>query len=53
MALIVASERLGKIGDVFDAEAAELDGVNVPALIEGGHLTEEAAKKKNSDNKGA
>jgi hypothetical protein len=53
MALIIASERLGKIGDVFDAEAAELDGVNVPALIEGGHLTEEAAKKKNSDNKGA
>jgi hypothetical protein len=49
MALIVASERLGKIGDVFDAEAAELDGVNVPALIEGGHLIEETAKKKTSE----
>lgn len=49
MALIVASERLGKIGDVFNAEAAELDGVNVPALIEGGHLVEESKKKKVED----
>ena len=49
MTLVIASERLGKIGEVFDAEAAEADGVNVPALIEGGHLSEETAKKKTSE----
>lgn len=49
MALKIASERLGVIGDVFDAEAAEADGVNVPALIAGGHLVEESKKKKTED----
>lgn len=48
MALKIASERVGKIGDVFDAEAAEAEGVNVPALLEGGFIVEEK-KPKNTD----
>ena len=40
----ISSERLGKIGDFFDAAAAEKDGVNVLALIAGGFLTETSTK---------
>ena len=40
----ISSERLGKIGDFFDAAAAEKDGVNVLALIAGGFLSETATK---------
>ena len=49
MALKIGSDRLGKIGDVFDAEAAEADGINVPALIDGGFVVEETKKKKSED----
>jgi hypothetical protein len=49
MAYKIASERLGKIGDVFDAETAEAEGVNVPALIDGGFVVEETKKKKSED----
>jgi len=49
MALKIASERVGKIGDVFDGAEAEAAGVNVPALIEGGFLVEESKKKKAED----
>ena len=40
----ISSERLGKIGDFFDAAAAEKDGVNVLALIAGGFLAETSTK---------
>jgi hypothetical protein len=49
MAYKIASERVGKIGDVFDAETAEAAGVNVPALIDGGFVVEETKKKKSED----
>lgn len=49
MAYKIASERVGKIGDVFDAAAAEAEGVNVPALIDGGFVVEETKKKKSED----
>ena len=49
MALKIASDRLGKIGDVFDAEAAQAEGINVPALIDGGFVVEETKKKKSED----
>lgn len=49
MAYKIASERLGKIGDVFDAAVAEAEGVNVPALIDGGFVVEETKKKKSED----
>ena len=40
----ISSERLGKIGDFFDAAAAEKDGVNIAALIAGGFLSETSTK---------
>jgi hypothetical protein len=40
----ISSERLGKIGDFFDAAAAEKDGVNIAALIAGGFLAETSTK---------
>jgi len=40
----ISSERLGKIGDFFDAADAEKDGVNVLALIAGGFLAETSTK---------
>jgi hypothetical protein len=40
----ISSERLGKIGDFFDAAAAEKDGVNVLALIAGGFIAETSTK---------
>jgi hypothetical protein len=49
MALKIASERVGKIGDVFDVAEAEAAGVNVPALIDGGFVVEETKKKKSED----
>lgn len=47
MAYKIASERLGQIGATFDADAADAEGVNVPALLDGGHIVEE--KKSKSD----
>jgi hypothetical protein len=49
MAYKIASERLGKIGDTFDAEAAEAEGVNVSALVDNGFVVEESKKKKTED----
>jgi len=40
----ISSERLGKIGDFFDAAAAEKDGVNILALIAGGFVSETSTK---------
>jgi hypothetical protein len=50
MNLVVASERLGKVGSSFDAAKAESEGVNISALIEGGHLIQEPAKKTKKDD---
>ena len=49
MAYKIASERLGKIGDTFDAEDAEAEGVNVQALVDGGFVVEESKKKKTEE----
>jgi len=40
----ITSERLGKIGNFFDAAAAEKDGVNIAALIAGGFLAATSTK---------
>lgn len=49
MAYKIVSERLGQIGDTFDAEAAEANGLNVPALVAGGFIVEESKKKKTEE----
>jgi len=41
----VASERIGKVGEDYDVEAAAAAGVNVDALIEGGFLVKAAPRK--------
>lgn len=46
MALIIVDEKVGKVGDVFDVAKAEKAGIDIPALIEGGFLVEDSAKKK-------
>jgi hypothetical protein len=46
----IASERVGKIGDVFDADAAAAEGINVPALIDGGFVVEESKKSKKAED---
>jgi hypothetical protein len=40
----ISSERLGKIGDFFDAAAAEKDGMNIAALVAGGFLAATSTK---------
>lgn len=47
----ISSERLGKIGDFFDAAAAEKDGVNILALIAGGFISETSTKSTNNSAK--
>lgn len=47
----ISSERLGKIGDFFDAAAAEKDGVNIIALIAGGFLAETSTKTESKSAK--
>ncbi len=55
MAYIIISRRVGTPGDEYDAEAAEANGINIAALVEGGFIqqsTNETAKpaKTNSKN---
>jgi hypothetical protein len=55
MAYKIISPRVGIPGDEFDAEAAEANGINIAALLEGGFIeqsTNETAKpaKTNSKN---
>jgi hypothetical protein len=40
----ILSKRVGKIGDIFNAEAAEKEGINIAALIAGGFLAETSTK---------
>jgi len=47
----ISSERLGKIGDFFDAAAAEKDGVNILALIAGGFVSETSTKSTHNSAK--
>jgi len=44
MAYVIASSRLGKVGDVFEPA----DGINVEALIEGGFI-KSTSKSTKSD----
>jgi hypothetical protein len=41
----IESEKLGKIGEEYDAEAAAATGVNVDALIAGGFISVQKAPK--------
>jgi hypothetical protein len=54
MAYIIISPRVGNPGDEFDAEAAEANGINIAALVEGGFIeqsTNETAKPAKTNNK--
>lgn len=50
MGYVIASERVGTVGDSYDVEAAAEAGVNVPALIESGAIVETASKKKKTED---
>jgi hypothetical protein len=54
MAYIIISPRVGVPGAEFDAEAAEANGINIAALLEGGFIeqsTNETAKPAKTNNK--
>jgi hypothetical protein len=54
MAYKIISPRVGTPGDEFDAEAAEANGINIAALVEGGFIeqsTNETAKPAKTNNK--
>ena len=41
MKVRIASEAIGEIGALYDADGARAEGINVEALIEGGFLAVE------------
>ena len=54
MAYKIISPRVGIPGDEFDVEAAEANGINIAALVEGGFIeqsTNETAKPAKTNNK--
>jgi hypothetical protein len=54
MRYTIISPRVGNPGDEFDAQAAEANGINIVALVEGGFIeqsTNETAKPAKTNNK--
>jgi hypothetical protein len=54
MAYVIISPRVGVPGAEFDAEAAEANGINIAALVDGGFIeqsTNDTAKPAKTNNK--
>jgi hypothetical protein len=49
MSFVIASEKLGKIGDLYEPKA----GINVGALLSGGFITERAEVSTTEEEKPA